>query len=85
MEPMCPDDIVVADAGERSYTLESQKGWAAEIENMGWKGGDADSGMIEIPCLPGPAAQVLFPCAQPTYARAMSEIPVRWLPQSSFP
>ena len=49
MEPMCPDDIVVADAGERAYTSESQKGWAAEIENMVRKGGDADSGMIEIP------------------------------------
>ena len=43
-----PDDIVVADAGERAYTSESQKGWAAEIENMVRKGGDADSGMIEI-------------------------------------
>lgn len=46
---MCPDDIVVADAGERAYTSESQKGWAAEIEDMVRKGGDADSGMIEIP------------------------------------
>ena len=44
--PRCPDDIVVADAGERAYTSESQMGWAAEIENMVRKGGDADSGMI---------------------------------------
>ena len=36
--PRCPDDIVVADAGERAYTSESQMGWAAEIENMGRKG-----------------------------------------------
>ena len=82
-----PDDIVVAYAGERAYTSESQMGWAAEIENMGRKGGDTDSGMIEIPCLPGPAAQVLFPCAQTPFCacNAMSEIPVRRLQQPSFP
>ena len=70
--PKCQVGFIVPDAGESADTsvVEKRMEWAAEIENVdGTEERGADSGMIEIPCLPGPAAQVLFPCAPGPFLR----------------
>ncbi len=76
--PKCQDSFIVPDAGERADTSvvvekrREEKGRDGRRRLKTWAGrkrGAADSGMIEIPCLPGPAAQVLFPCAPGPFLR----------------